>query len=110
MTPRVMSDVAGTSSLEKLGLVVIGRNEGNRLGRCLASVRCLPKRVYVDSGSTDGSVRLARSEGAKVIELSAPPTFTAARARNVGLAQLIADYPDLEFVQMHLCPSLPSKQ
>jgi GT2 family glycosyltransferase len=83
----------------KLGLVVIGRNEGERLARCLASVRAIPRRVYVDSGSTDDSVPLARKEGMTVVEL-APPHFTAARARNAGLAQLLADHPDLEFVQM----------
>jgi hypothetical protein len=84
----------------KLGLVVIGRNEGERLARCLASVRTIPNRVYVDSGSTDGSVQLARDEGVSVVELPVPPNFTAARARNAGLAQLIARDPELDFVQM----------
>lgn len=84
----------------KLGLVVIGRNEGARLARCLASVRSIPHRVYVDSGSSDGSVLLARSEGVVVVELAVPPEFTAARARNAGLARLLEDEPDLEFVQM----------
>jgi glycosyltransferase involved in cell wall biosynthesis len=85
---------------EKLGLVVIGRNEGARLARCLVSVRAIPHRVYVDSGSSDGSVSLARSEGLVVVELAVPPEFTAARARNAGLARLLEDEPDLEFVQM----------
>jgi GT2 family glycosyltransferase len=84
----------------KLGLVVIGRNEGDRLARCLASVRAIPEQIYVDSGSTDGSVALAQREGVKVVVLAVPPHFTAARARNAGLAQLLADNPDLEFVQM----------
>jgi len=84
----------------KLGLVVIGRNEGARLARCLASVRSIPHRIYVDSGSTDGSVALARSEGVIVVELAVPPEFTAARARNAGLTRLLEDEPDLEFVQM----------
>jgi hypothetical protein len=85
---------------EKLGLVVIGRNEGERLVRCLASVADIPKRVYVDSGSTDGSVALAQSQGLGVVELPVPPHFTAARARNAGLAQLLTNDPELEFVQM----------
>jgi GT2 family glycosyltransferase len=84
----------------KLGLVVIGRNEGERLARCLDSVRGIARRVYVDSGSTDGSVALASAQGVTVIELPVPPNFTAARARNAGLTQLLADDPDLEFVQM----------
>jgi len=84
----------------KIGLVVIGRNEGARLARCLASVRGISHRVYVDSGSTDGSVALAKSEGVVVVELAVPPEFTAARARNAGLTRLLEDEPDLEFVQM----------
>jgi GT2 family glycosyltransferase len=83
-----------------LGLVVIGRNEGERLARCLISVRAVPNRVYVDSGSTDGSLALARGEGVSVVELPVPPHFTAARARNAGLAQLLSANPNLEFVQM----------
>ncbi len=84
----------------QVGLVIIGRNEGERLARCLASVRRIPNRVYVDSGSTDGSVRRAFQEGASVVELPVPPHFTAARARNAGLAQLLSAQPDLEFAQM----------
>lgn len=92
--------MAGILGVAKLGLVVIGRNEGERLARCLLSVRAIPNRVYVDSGSTDDSVALARGERVTVVELPIPPNFTAARARNAGLAQLLADDPDLEFVQM----------
>lgn len=84
----------------KIGLVAIGRNEGDRLVRCLASVRHIPKRVYVDSQSSDQSVAFAKSEGIAIVELAAPPSLTAARARNAGLARLLADCPDLEFVQM----------
>jgi len=95
-----MSATEPTPSGLKLGLVVIGRNEGERLARCLASVRSIANRVYVDSGSTDGSIRLAKHEGVTVVELAVPPPFTAARARNAGLAALLAGAPDLEFVQM----------
>lgn len=79
---------------------MIGRNEGDRLARCLASVREIPNRIYVDSGSTDDSVATARREGVNVVEIICPPPFTAARARNAGLAKLLTDQPDIEFVQM----------
>jgi glycosyltransferase involved in cell wall biosynthesis len=95
-------DMNGTDTaaeLGGLGLVVIGRNEGERLVRCLASVRFVPHRVYVDSGSTDSSIENATREGVLVIKLEVPPNFTAARARNCGLAKLLADWPGLEFVQ-----------
>ena len=39
------------------GAVVIGRNEGVRLRRCLLSLRAgVDYVVYVDSGSTDNSL------------------------------------------------------
>ena len=82
-----------------VGVVVIGRNEGERLRACLASLQDSRTRVYVDSGSTDGSRELARSLGFEVVELAVPPGFTAARARNAGIARLVARMPDLAYVQ-----------
>jgi glycosyltransferase involved in cell wall biosynthesis len=55
--------------------------------------------VYVDSGSTDGSVALAEGLGVLVVELDRATPFTAARARNAGLARLRQAVPDLELVQ-----------
>lgn len=84
----------------RIGVVVIGRNEGARLIACLASLsgstRPPGRIVYVDSGSTDGSVAAARRLGAQVVELDTGLPFTAARARNAGIAALEAeDAPDL---------------
>jgi GT2 family glycosyltransferase len=77
---------------------VIGRNEGQRLLRCLRSVAGC-RVVYVDSASTDGSVGSARAEGADVVELDMTRPFTAARARNEGFAQIKAKGVLPEFVQ-----------
>jgi glycosyltransferase involved in cell wall biosynthesis len=96
----VMTTPMAATGLDGLGLVVIGRNEGDRLVRCLASVRSIPNRVYVDSGSTDGSVAHALHDGVSVVELEVPPNFTAARARNAGLKELLTVHPSLEFVQL----------
>jgi GT2 family glycosyltransferase len=83
-----------------LGAVVIGRNEGERLRRCLESLRGRVGRlVYVDSGSGDGSVALAAELGADVVELDATQPFSAARARNAGLERLRALEPDGQLVQ-----------
>lgn len=72
--------------------VVIGRNEGARLRACLASLQgCVDALIYVDSGSTDGSPDLARAMGATVVDLDLSQPFTAARARNAGLAECTAD-------------------
>lgn len=83
-----------------VGIVIIGRNEGARLERCLASVadQGFPC-VYVDSGSSDGSLLAAKRAGAIVIELDLSIPFTAARARNAGFAALKAAHPDLTYVQ-----------
>ena len=84
---------------QKVDAVVIGRNEGARLVACLASLRGRVRRlVYVDSGSSDGSVAAAQAAGAEVVALDMTQPFTAARARNAGLAALAADPPD--FVQL----------
>jgi glycosyltransferase involved in cell wall biosynthesis len=86
--------------MTNIGVVAIGRNEGERLRRCLSSVIGRAAHVvYVDSGSTDGSRELASELGATVIELSRDVPFTAARARNAGFAALLRLAPDLEYVQ-----------
>ncbi len=83
-----------------VGVVAIGRNEGDRLRVCLTSaLRDSNHVVYVDSGSTDGSVAMARELGATIVELDLSIPFTAARARNSGFDKLIEIAPDVEFVQ-----------
>jgi GT2 family glycosyltransferase len=83
-----------------LGIVVIGRNEGDRLRACFASLPMHACRVvYVDSGSTDGSLEAARGAGAHVVELDMSIPFTAGRARNAGLVALRLLSPAIEFVQ-----------
>jgi GT2 family glycosyltransferase len=83
--------------LSKIGVVAIGRNEGERLERCLNSLQGLPL-VYVDSGSKDNSVAFARSVGAHCVELDMSRPFTAARARNAGFRALLDLHPDLQWV------------
>jgi serine acetyltransferase len=86
--------------MNSIGIVVIGRNEGERLGKCLASLAAANVPVvFVDSGSTDGSVELARDKGADVIALSDATPFSAARARNAGFDYLMDRYPNMHFVQ-----------
>jgi GT2 family glycosyltransferase len=55
--------------------------------------------VYVDSGSTDDSVAMARSLGVEVVELDLSIPFTAARSRNAGADRLLQLNPALEFIQ-----------
>ncbi|KRQ97104.1 glycosyltransferase family 2 protein [Bradyrhizobium valentinum] len=87
-------------SANEIGIVAIGRNEGQRLIECLASVKSATNNiVYVDSGSTDGSIAAAEEIGALVVKLDLTQPFTAARARNEGFAALKADRPNVSFVQ-----------
>ncbi len=81
-------------------IVVIGRNEGAGLERCLRSaLACAVPVVYADSGSTDGSAALARALGVEVVELSPSRPFSAARGRNEGVARLLELHPGVEAVQ-----------
>jgi glycosyltransferase involved in cell wall biosynthesis len=70
-----------------LSIVVIGRNEGDRLERCLESVARMTfagsfEVIYVDSASSDGSASRAADLGAKVELKGGRPS--AGRARNAG--------------------------
>lgn len=91
--------------MSKLGFVIIGRNEGQRLISCLKSVINETKKydnapiIYVDSGSTDGSIETAKSLGISVISLDSDRPFTAARGRNTGFTWLLKQDPNLTYIQ-----------
>lgn len=95
-----MNELTSNTKGEFCAGVVIGRNEGSRLVRCLKSLlSSLSMIVYVDSGSTDGSVDKAKSLGVTVIQLDLTIPFTAARARNEGANYLLQKYPDIKVIQ-----------
>lgn len=98
-----MSPARPPASLTQGGqtaLVAIGRNEGERLKRCLASAQGHYQRViYVDSASTDGSLAAAQAAGADCLSLDMSTPFTAARARNAGWQRALALAPDLVYIQ-----------
>lgn len=81
-----------------IAAIVIGRNEGARLIACLDALHGLCPVIYVDSGSTDGSVAAAQARGAQVVELDMTQPFTAARARNAGLAALLDGVELVQFL------------
>ena len=87
--------------MNQVGFVAIGRNEGERLRQCLTSAiaQNVSPLVYVDSGSTDGSVEMVRALGVEVVELDMSIPFTAARARNAGFEQLRETHPEVAYVQ-----------
>src|SRR5690606_31639077 len=84
----------------RVGVVIIGRNEGERLVRCFRSLQPDTNRlVYVDSGSSDSSQSTAQAMGVELVALDTSIPFTAARARNAGFMRLISLYPDVDYVQ-----------
>lgn len=84
----------------RIGIVVIGRNEGRRLIDCLGSLLGKAQAtIYVDSGSTDESVANAARFGATVVMMERGSCFSAARARNLGFRQLMLEAPETQFVQ-----------
>jgi cellulose synthase/poly-beta-1,6-N-acetylglucosamine synthase-like glycosyltransferase len=72
-----------------VSVVIIGRNEGSRLTRCIRSAQAIRdvrgkiEIIYVDSNSTDGSADRARALGAQVAVVH-PNRPSAAPGRNAG--------------------------
>ncbi len=94
------TDPAQSAAPDSIGVVIIGRNEGERLRRCLSSaVREARHLLYVDSASSDGSVALARTLGIETCALDSGTPLSAARARNEGRAQLRRMQPNLQYLQ-----------
>ncbi len=73
----------------QLSVVIIGRNEGQRLVDCIQSVQAMNyptaemEIIYVDSDSTDGSPQRAQALGVRV-EIVHPQRPAAAIGRNAG--------------------------
>src|ERR1035438_9628973 len=85
----------GNADIPKLSIVVIGRNEGARLAKCLDSIGqvqsvLVKEIIYVDSASSDGSPELASQYGAVVIVVR-PERLTAAIGRNAGWRRAESD-------------------
>jgi len=86
--------------MNNVGVVVIGRNEGDRLKSCIKSLAIFElKIIYVDSNSTDDSVEFVTSQGFDAVELDMSIPFSAARARNEGYQYLLSHYGDIEYIQ-----------
>lgn len=50
----------------KLSVIIIAKNEEERIVQCLESVAFADERIVVDNGSTDKTIDFARGHGAKV--------------------------------------------
>lgn len=85
--------------MNQIGIVVIGKNEGKRLEKCLEALTPFAKPiVYVDSNSHDQSVPFAKNLGIEVVLLTHNKT-TAALCRNAGFKRLMEMAPGTTLVQ-----------
>jgi GT2 family glycosyltransferase len=84
-------DLLDSASRARVSLTMIVRNEQENLPRCLKSVRGLFDEIVVlDTGSTDRTIEIARSFGARVFDFVWVDDFGA--ARNAALARATGDY------------------
>jgi glycosyltransferase involved in cell wall biosynthesis len=65
--------------------IVLTKNEVSDLERCIASLQWSDEVIVVDSGSTDGTIELAKTLGAKVFTHIQKPPYQAATQRNWAL-------------------------
>lgn len=72
--------------MPRLSLIVITKNEEASIARCLRSAAFADEIVVVDSGSTDKTVEVARSLGARVIETKDWPGFGPQKNRALDAA------------------------
>lgn len=83
-----------------VGVVVIGRNEGERLRACFTALSDFSGTlVYVDSGSSDESISIASNFGHVILSLDPSRPFSAARARNEGFEIILKYNPRVKFIQ-----------
>jgi len=76
------------SQTPTLSLCMIARNEERHLARCLDSVRGLVDEiVFVDTGSTDATVEIARARGARLFTFAWRDDFSVARNFAIEQAQ-----------------------
>jgi glycosyltransferase involved in cell wall biosynthesis len=69
-----------------LSVIIITKNEAAHIAQCLATVSFADEIIVLDSGSTDGTVELARNVGAQVHQSSDWPGFGIQKNRVLALA------------------------
>lgn len=104
--------------MQTVGVLMRTLNESELIGRCLETLQRQRAGVeldilVVDSGSTDSTLEIARSHGARIYNM-APDAFDYSTSLNVGIEQLPHDLVlilsahavpvDDEWIRRMLCP------
>lgn len=92
---QIAARIRTTRPMPRLSVGIIARDAENDLGRCLASIWPIADEIVVgDTGSTDGTVAIAESYGARILHLAPvseqPQGF--AGARNAVLQACTGDW------------------
>ncbi|MBI1991667.1 MAG: glycosyltransferase family 2 protein [Candidatus Omnitrophica bacterium] len=91
MSSRAAGQPAGMArDRETLSVVILTKNEEERIGRCLASVRWADEVIVVDGESQDRTPELARAFGATVVSHAFDGSL--ATERNLGLSHAHGDW------------------
>jgi glycosyltransferase involved in cell wall biosynthesis len=91
-----------------VSIIIRAYNEEKHIGRLLEGIRQQTLKdvevILVDSGSTDGTVSVAESFGAKVVRIR-PDEFTFGRSLNYGIQA--ATHELIVFASAHIYPVYP---
>ncbi len=91
MNQAAESDLENGARRPRLSVVLIVKNEAHCLGDCLSSIKSIADEIVIgDTGSTDNTVEIAKSFGARVINVEWRNDF--AYARNCVLNEATGDW------------------
>src|ERR1700722_10417290 len=91
-----------------LSVMILTKNEEVNIGRCVASVAWADQVVVVDSGSSDGTIPIARSLGAEVVKQQWLG-FSAQREFALRLPELMHDWVYFVDADEWVSPQLASE-
>lgn len=87
-----------------LSVAILAKNEGDKLSRCLKSVRFADEIIVIDDESTDKTAQIAKEGGAKVLARKSNGNF--ASQRNYALQEAKGDWVLLVDADEEITPQL----